>query len=276
MTTNVDPKVIEPPSVNSSSTPGSATAHRPQLWVMWLNAALSWSILAFVYLVYLTVRNISWARRNSLPWLRYFAPILTVILVTTTMVLIGAMSMASQSSKTTFTSPSGTGVLTGAQGKVAHPAPTPTVTVITADSPLGDRLSIADGLPGHTPMHATPSDNIADILADFKIAWRSAAQGIDGKQAPQYFWGFVYDTQGPFYNKWSHGSMIVMGDFWLTDVSVATNDVQSARKATDRTYNVTLDHFSQIPQELSLTLRIKLINATQGVNYSHWMLMSLN
>lgn len=59
----------------STSLPDAPTV-RPKLWVMWANAALSWSLLAFVYLIYLTVRNINWAKRNRLPWFRYAAPLI--------------------------------------------------------------------------------------------------------------------------------------------------------------------------------------------------------
>jgi tetratricopeptide (TPR) repeat protein len=76
-------------STGSPYFPGSAPGPHPKLWVMWVNAALSWSLLAFVYLIYLTIRNISWAKRNRVPWLRYAAPLVTVFAVTATMVGVG-------------------------------------------------------------------------------------------------------------------------------------------------------------------------------------------
>ncbi len=76
-------------AVVSQAPPSSVSARRPHLWVMWANAVLSWSVLPFVYLIYLTIRNINWSRRNSLPWFRYAAPIVTVIVVAGAMVPFG-------------------------------------------------------------------------------------------------------------------------------------------------------------------------------------------
>ena len=72
-----------------SHRPRPTPGPRPKLWVMWANAALSWSLLAFLYLIYLTIRNITWATRNRLPWFRYMAPILTVFTLTAIIVILG-------------------------------------------------------------------------------------------------------------------------------------------------------------------------------------------
>jgi hypothetical protein len=52
---------------------------RPSVWVMWINAALFWGVFPGIYLLYLTVRNIVWARSNKQPWLRYAMPLATLI-----------------------------------------------------------------------------------------------------------------------------------------------------------------------------------------------------
>lgn len=64
--------VPAPPSAQRPAT------HMPPVGVMWLNAALFWGIFPGLYLVYLTVRNISWAVSNRQPWLRYALPLGTV------------------------------------------------------------------------------------------------------------------------------------------------------------------------------------------------------
>ncbi len=54
---------------------------RPGVGIMWANAFLSWSGLAFIYLIYLTIRNIVWAKENAQPWLRYLAPLATIVVL---------------------------------------------------------------------------------------------------------------------------------------------------------------------------------------------------
>lgn len=54
---------------------------RPGVGIMWVNAFLSWSGLAFIYLVYLTIRNVVWAKQNEQPWLRYIAPLATIVIL---------------------------------------------------------------------------------------------------------------------------------------------------------------------------------------------------
>jgi hypothetical protein len=48
---------------------------------MWVNAFLFWGFFPGIYLIYLTIRNIGWARRNHRPWLRYAMPVVTLVLL---------------------------------------------------------------------------------------------------------------------------------------------------------------------------------------------------
>jgi len=116
--------------MDAPSDPTPTQAYQPQLWVMWANAALSWTVIAFCYLMFLTFKNIKWARRNSLPWLRYLAPIVTVISVTATMALLGMAIEAKGLRNPASVTPLGNSAPTAAKTPVVPRAVTPTPGVI--------------------------------------------------------------------------------------------------------------------------------------------------
>lgn len=97
---------------DNSSTPAEVPAPpaaqvppppAPSVGVMWVNAALAWGVLPGIYLLYLTVRNISWAVSNGRPWVRYAMPLATIIALLFALLIIASM-LPSQNS-----SPYGTG-----------------------------------------------------------------------------------------------------------------------------------------------------------------------
>jgi hypothetical protein len=64
---------------HAPATVQRATA--PSVGIMWVNALLFWGFFPGIYLIYLTFRNIGWARRHGKPWLRYAMPIATLLLL---------------------------------------------------------------------------------------------------------------------------------------------------------------------------------------------------
>lgn len=95
MTTNFHPGVNGTPSTISPSVPNPAPSQRPRLWIMWANVALSWSGLALLYLMFLTFRNIRWARRNSQPWFRYATPLATLASAIVVLGILGSLITSS-------------------------------------------------------------------------------------------------------------------------------------------------------------------------------------
>lgn len=91
MTTTDNGGVDEAASTSSPSAP----AQRPHLWIMWANVALSWSGLALLYLMFLTFKNIRWARRNSQPWFRYAAPLATLASAIVVLGILGSLITSS-------------------------------------------------------------------------------------------------------------------------------------------------------------------------------------
>lgn len=91
MTTTDNCGVDEAASTSSPSAP----AQRPRLWIMWANVALSWSGLALLYLMFLTFKNIRWARRNSQPWFRYAAPLTTLASAIVVLGILGSLITSS-------------------------------------------------------------------------------------------------------------------------------------------------------------------------------------
>jgi hypothetical protein len=77
-------------SQGTGPVPFTMRPSAPSVGVMWMNAFLSWSALPGLYLVYLTVRNIAWARKSGQPWLRYAMPLATVLAV----VIVGLILLA--------------------------------------------------------------------------------------------------------------------------------------------------------------------------------------
>jgi hypothetical protein len=76
--------------------PASSTGWKPSVSIMWLNACMFWGVFPGLYLLYLTVRNIAWARSHHQPWLRYAAPLTTLVSVLVLGVLLLAQLPATQ------------------------------------------------------------------------------------------------------------------------------------------------------------------------------------
>lgn len=56
-----------------------AKMDEPRVGVMWANVVMFWWIFPAIFLVYLTVRNVSWAVVNERPYWKYLAPIITLV-----------------------------------------------------------------------------------------------------------------------------------------------------------------------------------------------------
>lgn len=71
------PAPVAPPPPSSYVAPAgyASTPSGPGVGIMWANAFLSWSGLALIYLVYLTIRNVAWASRNNQSPVKYLLPI---------------------------------------------------------------------------------------------------------------------------------------------------------------------------------------------------------
>jgi Protein of unknown function (DUF2510) len=76
----------------------AAAGRGPSVAIMWVNALLAWCVLPAVYLVYLTIRNVAWARKRDRPYARYLAPLVTVVAAFLLLVVIGANLSSSASS----------------------------------------------------------------------------------------------------------------------------------------------------------------------------------
>jgi hypothetical protein len=72
---------LSTPGLSRGPVPFTSVPRRPSVGVMWANAVLAWSLLPGLYLLYLTVRNIAWARSQRQPWVRYAMPLATVVAV---------------------------------------------------------------------------------------------------------------------------------------------------------------------------------------------------
>ncbi len=121
---------------------------------MWVNAALSFALLPFAYLIYLTVRNIRWARRNSEPWAKYLAPMITLLAVTAAMTLwyitqFVFVLAAMHGGGTPLTGQSGPGVQTGNSSGVpaAAGSASPTLEAIMKER-TDLRATLCRSVPG--------------------------------------------------------------------------------------------------------------------------------
>lgn len=163
----------------------------------------------------------------------------------------------------------------------ASPTPIPVTTTVSASSPLGLRLFIADNMNDFKPIAARPSDDISAILKSFNSSWvASCTGGPNQPSLTQYMWGFVYDTSGPFYTEWGSDQFATTcGKFILADPSIDGTDHNAANNLTTRKYKVNV--LINGSRNLGLqTLQIKLIHelnpAGPAVSQDHWMLTDLS
>jgi hypothetical protein len=183
----------ETPQTGSPDMPALGSIQRPKLWVMWVNAALSWSLLAFLYLIYLTVRNIKWAKRNGVPSMQYAAPLLTVVSVTTVL-LLGAIGLGANSDNPASDTPLG------------NSAPPAATTIVPSAVPATRAAGGAqpDGVtndPSTTSMYgfhpakddlAGPTGAVVWTIKD--RAWCFTAQNVACLDQ-------LYNTHGPSYGR---------------------------------------------------------------------------
>lgn len=90
---------MAPQPIPYGNGPVPYTAIRPKapsVAVMWVNAFLSWSALPALYLLYLTIRNVVWAREHGQPWVRYVLPLATVVGV----VVVGVILLSQVNTQT--------------------------------------------------------------------------------------------------------------------------------------------------------------------------------
>jgi hypothetical protein len=250
--------VDETPSDASTSAP----VQQPALWVMWANAALSWSGLAFAYLLYLTYRNIRWARRNNRPWFRFAAPLATVVSLVMVAGALGNLINSSDLRNPAQVTPLG------------HSANAPvsrSFVASTADAKtsLADRLKTSNGLPAAKPMAAAATDRIDIILAGFNAAWKASCTGSNQQSEARYLWSFVLDLKGPFYTKWGVQSPTVCGSFSLVNEPTVTSDPQASAGSTSRWYQVKDSLENSNEQGAEMPMMVRFIN-------DRWMMVGLS
>jgi len=261
MTTTDNGVVDEAASTSSSAAPAQRPPH---LWIMWANVALSWSGLALLYLMFLTFKNIRWARRNSQPWFRYAAPLATLASAIVVLGILGSLITSSDLRNPAQATPLGSSASTNNAVSTSFVA-----SDADAKIPLAERLKTSDGLPVANPMVGSATDRIDTILAGFNAAWKASCTGSDQKPEPRYLWSFVQDVKGPFYAKWAIQSPSICGSFALVNEPTVTADPQAAAGVTSRWYLVKDSLVGSSEQGAELPMLIRFID-------NRWMMVGLS